>query len=292
MAVVLVVDDSVVDQKIAGGLLEANGLIDVRYASSGKEALQAISEQPPDLVLTDLQMPDLNGLQVVTRVVQETPHIPVVLMTAHGSENVAAQALAAGAASFVPKTSLAETLVDTVAQILVIAANDEKYRKLIGCATRNEFEFRLENDPDLIEPLKEMIQQIGLSQGLLDQVSEVKLGVAINHALSNAMLRGNLEIDRKEVPVASPDLIAQRTADPKFRDRRVHFCATLTPTSAKFTVRDEGDGFDTSIVPAPHDPESLEVGKGRGLVLIQSSMTSVTYNQQGNKVVMVFEKKS
>ena len=104
MPTVLVVDDAAVDRKLAGGLLERSPNLQVSYAENGNDALSQIKHQAPDLVLTDLQMPDIDGLQLVTSIGQDHPNIPVVLMTAHGSEVVAAQALANGAAS--------ETFVD------------------------------------------------------------------------------------------------------------------------------------------------------------------------------------
>ena len=107
MAVVLVVDDTAVDRRLAGGLLEKSGNMEVAYANNGVEALNFIGDQKPDLVLTDLQMPDIDGLKLVTTITDEYPGLPVVLMTAHGSENAAAQALANGAACYVPKSELA-----------------------------------------------------------------------------------------------------------------------------------------------------------------------------------------
>jgi len=68
----------------------------------------------PDLVVTDWQMPEIDGLELVNTIGDKYPEVPVVLMTAHGSEVVAAQALANGAASFVPKSDLADNLVETV----------------------------------------------------------------------------------------------------------------------------------------------------------------------------------
>ena len=97
MPTVLVVDDTAVDRRLAGGLLENVPDVEVCYAENGKDALFKISTQLPDLVVTDLQMPEVDGLELVTTINDKYPGIPVVLMTAHGSEIVAAQALANGA---------------------------------------------------------------------------------------------------------------------------------------------------------------------------------------------------
>ena len=286
MPTVLVVDDTAVDRKLAGGLLESAPNLDVCYAQNGNEALLQIGTSLPDLVVTDLQMPDLDGLELVTVIGDKYPEVPVVLMTAHGSENIAAQALASGAASFVPKSELAENLVETVMHVLMMAESDARYKKLISCATKTEFEFKLENDPGIVDPLIDMIQQIALSQGLLSSNSRVQMGVALEQALHNAIVRGNLELSRQAVPVISQEMIEQRCSEKPYCDRHVYFRALITPEAAQFTVRDMGPGFDTSQIPEEGDPDSFRDGRGRGLVLIKTFMDKVTFDQNGNQVTM------
>ncbi len=124
MSVVLVVDDSPVDRTRAGGLLKKRPDLTPAFAANGREALAAIAARTPDLVLTDLQMPEMDGLALVETVRRTFPGLPVILMTAHGSEEIAVQALRKGAASYVAKRNLAAELVDTVLSVLEIARAD------------------------------------------------------------------------------------------------------------------------------------------------------------------------
>src|SRR5262249_51241466 len=100
---VLVVDDSLVDRHLAGGIIEKMPGWKALYATNGAEGLEAIEGKPPDVVLTDMLMPEMDGLQLVEAIRSQHPLIPVILMTAHGSEDIAIQALRKGAASYVPK---------------------------------------------------------------------------------------------------------------------------------------------------------------------------------------------
>lgn len=284
MPTILVVDDTAVDRRLAGGLLENAPNVEVCYAENGKQALLQIGTSLPDLVITDLQMPEIDGLELVTTISEKYPGLPVVLMTAHGSEVVAAQALANGAASFVPKTELAENLLQTAMHILVMAETDSRYKKLVSCATKTDFEFDLENDPGIIDPLIDMVQQVALSQGLLSQNSRVQLGVALEHALLNAMIRGNLELTREEMPVISRAVVEQRRTESPYSERRVYFRSLVTPESAQFTIRDEGPGFDFNSLPEVTDPNSFRDGFGRGLVLIQSFMDEVEFDKNGTEL--------
>ena len=284
MPTILVVDDTAVDRRLAGGLLENAPNVEVRYAENGKDALMQIGAEIPDLVVTDLQMPEIDGLELVTTLAEKYPEIPVVLMTAHGSEVVAAQALANGASSFVPKTELAENLLETVMHILVLAESESRYKKLISCAKKTDFEFELENDPAIIDPLIDMVQQVAVGQGLLTQGNRIQMGVALESALLNAMVRGNLELSRQEMPVNNRIRIAERSAAEPYKDRRVYFRSLVTPESAEFTIRDEGPGFDTSSIPDASDPESFKEGSGRGLILIQTFMDKVDYDAKGSEL--------
>lgn len=287
MAVVLVVDDTAVDRRLAGGLLEKSGNMEVAYANNGVEALNFIGDQKPDLVLTDLQMPDIDGLKLVTTITDEYPGLPVVLMTAHGSENAAAQALANGAACYVPKSELADELLPTVSQILSTLDADQRYRKLIQCSTKTHFEFELGNDPSLVEPFIDLVQQVVGSMDLFDWATRVRLGVVLEHALNNAIFRGNLELKRNSADIMDPQVVQQRLQEEPYQSRKVFVSALVTHRLAEFVIRDEGPGFDKSLIPDEADPESFREGAGRGLVLIKSFMDSVSFNESGNQITFV-----
>jgi len=118
---ILIVDDEPVQRELAYCLLSQDPDIQAYFADSGEGALHQIAKEMPDLVLTDLRMPGMDGLDLVRKVQEDYPSLPVVLMTSYGSEQLAVRALTAGAASYVPKTDLAESLVDTVEQVLSVA---------------------------------------------------------------------------------------------------------------------------------------------------------------------------
>src|SRR5690349_13208032 len=103
MSSVLVVDDSAVDRLRAEKLIANQTSLTVVTAANGKEALACLARNLPDIVITDMQMPEMDGLQLVEEIRSRYPSVPVVLMTAHGSEELAVQALQKGAASYVPK---------------------------------------------------------------------------------------------------------------------------------------------------------------------------------------------
>ena len=168
MTSILVVDDSAVDRRLVGELLERKFECSVDYAVNGVEAMARLKDVAPDLVVTDLTMPEMNGLDLVTAVRKHFPAIPIILMTAYGSETLSIEALEQGAASYVPKSRLADKLPDTAKEVLTLAKADRCHAKLITCLDETRFTFTLDNDPSLVDPLVDLVQQMVSGMGLVD----------------------------------------------------------------------------------------------------------------------------
>jgi DNA-binding NtrC family response regulator len=100
---VLVVEDEAAIRLALGGLLRREGY-DVEQAESGAAALARLAGEPFDLVLTDLALgAGASGLDVLRAAKEARPETPVVMITAHGSEKIAVEAMKAGAEDYVPK---------------------------------------------------------------------------------------------------------------------------------------------------------------------------------------------
>ena len=295
MPTALVVDDSAMDQKLIGGILQRRTNCEVTFASNGSEAMSCIQDRPIDVVLTDLQMPEMDGLNLVQAIRIQYADLPVILITGQGSEDLATEALERGAASYVPKSRLAEMLADTVEDVLAVVRADRGYASLIGCMIENQFRFELPNDPELVDPLVDLVQQMVSGVGLCDAIERVRVGIAVEQALLNALYRGNLEISAEQMQLAREEMLKEghaaiieqrRTSEP-YSSRKIYVDVQISAERAEIVIRDEGDGFDTAAVPAAGDPSALEREGGRGLVLMHTFMDDVKFNQQGNEVTMI-----
>ncbi len=300
MVKVLVVDDSPVDRRLAGSLLEKRSGpggqktptgITVIYAANGKEGLAALASEMPDLVLSDMQMPEMNGLELVETVKNQFPKVPVIIMTAHGSEEIARQALQGGAASYVPKRDLAGDLFATVEEILNLAAANEQKQRLLGeCLRRSEAQFLLPNNMGYIAPLIGHLQESLIHMKICDDNGLIRVAVCLREALTNAIIHGNLQIDSALRDPDEKDYYSQiesRSQEEPYADRFVHVTARETPEEAHYTIRDEGEGFDFRSLPDPTDPANLERVHGRGMLLIQTFMDEVRHNSTGNEITMI-----
>ena len=289
MTTVLVVDDSAMDRRVAGGLLEKQGDWSILYAVDGQQALEQIELHLPDLVVTDLQMPVLDGLQLVARVRKDYPLMPVVLMTAQGSEEIVVEALKQGAASYVPKRHLNRDLAETVRMVLSASSSERGFSRLMHRMTRHECEFLIENDLLLIPSVVNYLQEQMARLRFGDETDRLRVGVALEEALLNAFYHGNLEISSslREQDLESYYTLARRRVDEDpYRQRLITISARLSPNEHVYVIRDEGPGFDPSTLPDPTDPTNLEKPCGRGLLLMQTFMDEVVFNATGNEVTL------
>lgn len=98
---VLVVDDEPQIRRALRVALRANGY-DVAEAETGEAALDAVASHPPELVILDLGLPDLDGFEV-TRRLREWTHLPIIVLSAHGDDQAKVRALDEGADDYVTK---------------------------------------------------------------------------------------------------------------------------------------------------------------------------------------------
>ena len=289
MAQILVVDDIALDRELAIEILSQDPALTIAAVASGTAALERIKESEPDLVVTDLVMPEMDGLVFVGRLHEAHPHVPAIIMTSQGSESIAVKALLAGAASYVPKAALATDLVENVKRVLAVSQLQRNQAQLMETMETSESSFTLSSDK-LVPALIKHLQSCVSLMGLCDEGCVVQIGVALQEALTNAIHHGNLEVDstlREEDMGAYENKIKDRGKEPPYCDRCVHVTASLSPTEARFVIRDEGCGFDPASLPDPRDPENLYRASGRGVLLMRTFMDEVTFNEIGNCVTMV-----
>ncbi len=102
MGRVLVVDDERAMREFLGVLLEKQGHT-VIAASDGEQALRFVAQQAPDLIISDLRMPKLDGIGLLAGIRQQHPHLPVVLITAYASSESTIEAMRLGADDYITK---------------------------------------------------------------------------------------------------------------------------------------------------------------------------------------------
>lgn len=117
---ILVVDDSELVHELARMALESREGWEIRCAASGVEAVAMVAAEPPDAILLDVEMPELDGPATVAalRAVPATAQVPVVFLTAHDDAETLARLRGLGVAGVLAKPFDATTLAEDLARVL------------------------------------------------------------------------------------------------------------------------------------------------------------------------------
>lgn len=286
---ILIAEDSPTQRVELEYLLEEAGY-KVVVAEDGGRAWHEIEAEPPDVVLTDLHMPELNGLELVERVRGSFSSVPVILMTADGTDEIAVKALKQGATSYIPKSLIEQDLISTVGDVVEMLDVRKNQALVYGALVQSESSFELDNDHSLASSLimhfEDELKRLKIS----DDTGVLRITMAIKEALMNAIDHGNLELNsdlRDEDGDKYHQMGIERSQQDPWQQRRVYITSTIREECVTYRIRDEGPGFDPSKIPDPTDPENLIKAHGRGLMLIHSFMDEVSHSQSGNEITMI-----
>jgi CheY-like chemotaxis protein/anti-sigma regulatory factor (Ser/Thr protein kinase) len=262
----------------------------VEFAENGAQALERCAQHEPDLVLTDFNMPKMDGLELLAKLKQNHAPVPVIIATSEGSEELAVTALQQGAASYVPKTLMARDLNRVVDTVLAASQDRRKSDVLSNALIGQEMRFSFPTDRRFVGPAVNALQDYGVRFGIFTDRERVRVGVALEEAFLNAIIHGNLEVSsklREKDDNSFEKLIALRMGQPRYRDRRVRVLARYSSEEARFVIRDQGKGFDVANLPDPTEPENIARAHGRGVLLIRTFMDDIRYNAKGNQITLV-----
>ena len=285
---ILVVDDSRTDLTRASLLLAKIPEWEVISAQSGPEALQLVRTHSPQLIVTDLQMGEMSGLELIQAVHSAAAHIPFVVMTGKGSEKAAMQCLQEGAASYVPKSDLARDLFHTVARLLRQTQQSVERSRLLSHIKTLEYE--IGTDLKLIQSLTHEFFDLINRISAFSDANGFQISTAFEEALTNAYYHGNLEVSshlREEESDRFYELVKERLQEEPYCHRRIKIKIQITDEMLSVSIEDEGPGFDVNKLIDPTEEGFVDRTHGRGVLLMRTFMDELEYNPTGNRVRMV-----
>ncbi|MDZ4853152.1 MAG: response regulator [Pirellulaceae bacterium] len=283
---ILLVDDSPTHRLLFQRVMEEEAENEVRTIPDAREALSLLQSKKFDVVVTDMHMPEMSGLELVQEMKQRHPDIPVILLTGAGSEAMATRALRDGAAGYVAKDLASEMLIGTVQNVVSMSRTRFDIDRITTCSNRVDIQLSLINDPSVLPEVVGLAQKLAQRIGVTHSTGMVQVGTAVDAALRNALFRGNLEIPYS---VSTDEQFAEtqkRIKNEPYKNRHIKVQLELNEEELKIVVADEGKGFDVK--------ENSKMGlslsgqrMGRGLILMWAFMDRVNYSQAGNRVTLV-----
>jgi YesN/AraC family two-component response regulator len=285
---VLLVDDEPEILEILKEFLELKKHT-VTTASNGKQALDLVlADNDFDIAFSDIKMPEMDGLTFLEKVRGNNYNLPVVLISGQGDLESSIRALKLGALDFIKPVYL-KTLEEAIQKIdTALAAERETVgaqQLVVDLQLTLSCESQLQHIRKIISYFNKQTEDICANFGLDGH----KVAICLQECLTNAIIHGNFAVDsglKEKDWTAFDSLIKKREDAPDYRNKKVTVLFQHTPKLMRFTVTDEGDGFDPADLPDPANPESWLKLSGRGILFIRSYMDEVHWNDCGNVIAM------
>ncbi len=242
----------------------------------------------PDIVITDLFLPEQDGINLVKQIHERRPSCPIVLLTDAGHDESTLEGLRAGALDYVQQP-IDE---DAFAQVLQRATHSLPVSVDDAPGVeRLEYVLLMGTDPSFIESTVNWLVQ-GTAMGLME-ARQLHLRAALQELVMNAVEHGCLELRYREKLEAMAkdqydELVQRRRQDARFRDRRVTIRTIYDKGRQMLTyqIADEGKGFNwKSLVKSGFDVCPPGDASGRGIFLVHSFFPDIAYNDKGNEVM-------
>lgn len=288
---ILLIDDEPLVRDELGGLLRDENY-EVSTAGDGEEGLALFRTSQPDMVITDVRMPRRDGLSVAVTIRREDPTVPVTVITGHGSEAMAIEALRAGVTDFIKKPVRLDDLIAALARMEAARCPPATERdELPGSVELREqaWSYDVSNDPSAIPRFVDHL--LRRCAAGLDRTDVLELSLALRELILNAVEHGNLGLTYEEKTHALESgtmerLLRERAGQAQLAGRRVTVTARRQERRLIVHVADEGEGFDWRALPDPTDVPNLLSTHGRGILLARLSVDTLTFNERGNAVTV------
>jgi len=289
---ILLIDDEILVREELGGLLVDEGF-EVITGADGEEGLNLFRSNTPEMVITDVRMPRRDGLSLAITIRNEDPSVPVTIITGHGTETMAIEALRAGVTDFIKKPVRLEDLTAALHRMETarrhIGLNIDELPPSISLEQQT-WVYTLENTRSTIPVFVDFLLK-GIGGGM-ERGGILELSLAIREVLLNAMEHGNLELTYEDKSRALEtggleEMLAVRSREAKYAGRRVTVSACREASCLTVRVADEGPGFDWRRLPDPMEEMNFLSAHGRGALLARLSVDSLSYNDKGNEVTLV-----
>ncbi len=236
MAHVLIVDDELNIRRVLAAMLKRDGY-DVTTAADGEQALAVLQRTPIHVVVTDLVMPRLGGMELLARVRAEYPDIPVILITAHGTVDSAVAALKAGAFDYVTKPFEQEELRKVIAK--AVRANDLERRNLHEGASEGDRPPMVGISPAM-RAIYDMVARVADSPSTVLITGESGTGKEL---IARALQRGSSRRDKPLIKVNCAAIPKDLVESELFGYQKGAFTGAVGDKPGRFELADGGTLF-------------------------------------------------
>ncbi|MEL7337535.1 MAG: response regulator, partial [Planctomycetota bacterium] len=266
---------------------------DIQTAQDGIDALDRISEHCPDLVITDLQMPNCDGLGLIHQMLTDCPMVPSILVTAFGNEALAAEALGSGATTYIAKEHVDVLLADTARRLLAFAQANRESLEIKGTLGLGRHDFLTDCSIERLVPLVSLVVRLLGAMGALHTSDRIRIAETLHHLLFHAIIHENLNIPLQKEPIPLDQ--AETWVQERFKDSRasqsvgecVRLRMNVTNENVSFRIDPEGRCASFDQAPLPGTPQSFSDERARAMLLSTSTMDEVFIDPNTSAIKLV-----
>ena len=290
---ILIVDDEQIIRNVLKRKLEQTTAFQVFTAEDGVPALELFKREKIDLVISDLLMSEMNGIELLRQLKSIDPVVPVIIITGYGTLDDAIEAIHLGAEDFIKKPFDISDVIETIEKTFRKMAEEADQREIIKYINSEDIRIEIPNDFEYVNIVINYIFSHLRARWLVSDEDLHDVKVCLYEALSNAFEHGNLGISGTEKlkmleqnQQTWKDFLLKRLSDADVSGRCIFVTLVITGDLMQVAIQDQGEGFDYAKRTGEVDPEELFRSSGRGLLLIQSLMDEVSFNEKGNEIRM------
>jgi two-component system, NtrC family, response regulator AtoC len=244
VAHVLIVDDEVNIRRVLAAMLKREGY-EVTTAADGEQALGALARTPVHVVVTDLVMPRLGGMELLRRVSADFPDVPVIVITAHGSVDSAVAALKAGAFDYITKPFEQDDLKKVIAKA---ARAHDLERQNLHAVLNDGDRPPLVGEAPTMRAIYEMVARVADSPSTVLITGESGTGKEL---IAKALHRGSSRRDKPLIKVNCAAIPKDLVESELFGYERGAFTGAVGSKPGRFELADGGTLFLDEIGEVP-----------------------------------------
>ncbi|MCH7471995.1 response regulator [bacterium] len=296
---ILIVDDEQIIRNVLKRKLEQATNYNVLTAEDGVPALELFKQHTIDLVISDLLMSKMNGIELLRNIKQLDSKVPVIIITGFGTLDDAIEAIKLGAEDFIKKPFDINEVISTIDKTFRKLEEEADQRAIIKHISTEDIRLEIPTDFDFLNKVINYIFSHLRARWLISSEDLHDVKVCLYEALYNALEHGSLGITEEEKSKlleqsqqAYKDFLVERLQSEEYKDKKIEVTLWISDEDIAVAITDEGSGFDHVSRIGDSDPEALFKSSGRGLLLIQSLMDEISFNEQGNQIRMVKKRSS
>jgi YesN/AraC family two-component response regulator len=289
MKKILIIDDEKPVREVLNIALTEEGY-SLFIAANGNQGLQIFKKEEPDIVITDVMMPEMDGIEVTKKLKDVSDKVDVVVMSGFGTEELVIEALRAGASNYIKKPIAFDELFKIIDTIIFKRETRKRIEVAKDIVVKEQKEIIIGNN---VSEVWGIVNQIlfnihsGISHNTIEGIS-----IGLYEIIINAIEHGNLDISYEDKSRALQDnvyqkLLSDRKIKADHQKKKVFINCRYKRDEIVVEVQDQGNGFDLKNLPDLKDPEAIISDHGRGILLASLFFDEVNFREPGNCVELI-----